>query len=327
MQTIGIVGAGAWGTALGQALAVAGRPVLLFGREPEIVDAVNARHANPERLPDIALCPALRATQNLEEAAACDILMIVTPAQSVRAALGALGPGAAGKPVLLCAKGIEVESGKLLTEVAAETLDPSCTVGVLTGPSFAREVASGLPCALVLAVPERRHAAALAEQLGTRSLRLYTSDDLIGASIGGAVKNVIAIACGIAHGLALGENARAALVTRGLAEITRLAVALGGRRETLNGLSGMGDLILTATSLQSRNYAFGHALGLTGRVPAPEAGTVEGVPTARALHARAARLGVELPVCAAVHSILFQGLAVREAVEALLDRPAGSAEQ
>lgn len=327
METIGIVGGGAWGTALGQALASAGRAILLYAREPEIVDAVNARHENPDRLPGIPLSPRLRATGAAEDLGGCGLVLIVTPAQSVRAALSALAPHfAAGTPVILCAKGVELESGKLLTEVAAEILPDSCPVGLLTGPSFAREVALGLPCALVLAMKDAASCASAAARLGTRTLRLYTSDDTTGAAIGGAVKNVIAIACGIAGGLSLGENARAALVTRGLAEMTRLAVALGGRRETLTGLSGMGDLILTATSATSRNYAYGLALGGGERARPDAAVTVEGVPTARALQALSARAGVDMPVCSAVCAVLYEGLEVRAAVESLLDRPAGGGE-
>ncbi len=326
--TIGIVGGGAWGTALGQALAVAGRDVVLYAREPDIVEAINTRHENPGRLPGLSLSPRLRAEGTPEALRGCGVILLVTPAQSVRAALTALAPQIAeGTPVLLCAKGVEVESGILLTDVAAHALSRTCPVGVLTGPSFAREVAQGLPCALVLAMQDMPLCGALAAWIGTRTLRLYTSDDTTGAAVGGAVKNVIAIACGIAGGLSLGENARAALVTRGLAEMTRLAVALGGRRETLTGLSGMGDLILTATSATSRNYAYGLALGGGGRAQTDGAVTVEGVPTARALRALAARAGVEMPVCAAVFRVLYEGLDVRAAVESLLDRPAGGNEE
>lgn len=325
MEMIGIVGGGAWGTALGQALAGAGRAVLLYAREPEIVDSVNSRHENPDRLPGVALSPRLRATSAPEDMGSCGIVLIVTPAQSVRAALSDLTPRIGpGTVVVLCAKGVELGSGKLLTEVAADVLPGGCPVGLLTGPSFAREVALGLPCALVLAMRDAALCADLAGRLGTRTLRLYTSDDVTGSAVGGAIKNVIAIACGIAEGLKLGENARAALVTRGLAEMTRLAVALGGRRETLTGLSGMGDLILTATSATSRNYAYGLALG--GGATPGDGGTVEGVPTARAVRGLAARCAVSMPVCEAVCRVLYEGFGVREVVESLLDRPAGGGE-
>lgn len=329
--SIGIVGAGAWGTALGQALACAGRDVLVYAREPEIVSAIRTRHENPIRLPGVALSPALRATGALSDLSEAGIVMLVVPAQSVREALAALAPHIrAGAPVLVCAKGIEIASGQLMTAVAAEGAPGSSPVGLLTGPSFAREVALGLPCALTLAIGgEAQARAALARVLSTPTLRLYTSDDPTGAAVGGAVKNVIAIACGIAGGLALGENARAALVTRGLAEMTRLAVALGGRRETLTGLCGLGDLILTATSLQSRNYAFGDALGRGGDAQALIAASesvIEGVPTARALRDLAARASVDMPVCAAVYAVVYEAMDVRDAVESLLARPAGSAE-
>lgn len=321
---IGILGAGAWGTALAQVLASAGRAVTLYAREAEIVQAVRTRRENPALLPGIALSPNLEATGDLGALAKTEALLIVVPAQAVRAALSAFKPHARpGTPLLLCAKGFEISSGKRLSEICTEIL-PENPVGVLTGPSFAREVALGLPCALTLALVDEALRESLASALNTRSLRIYTSADVIGAETGGAVKNVVAIACGIAAGLRLGENARAALVTRGLAEIARLAVAMGGKRETLTGLSGLGDLILTATSATSRNFAHGLALGQGSR-PEGET-TVEGVTTARALKTLAARHGVEMPIGEAVYRVLYENLGVREAVESLLSRPGGIGE-
>ncbi|HEX7970061.1 MAG TPA: NAD(P)H-dependent glycerol-3-phosphate dehydrogenase [Stellaceae bacterium] len=324
MQRIGIIGGGAWGTALALTARRAGREVVLWAREAEVVAAINRDHANPLFLPGVPLDPAIRATAELGEAVAADALLLVAPAQYLRAAATALAPHLApGVPVLLCTKGIEEKSGALMSEVAAASL-PAAPLAVLSGPTFAAEVARGLPTAVTLAVGDAALGQRLIAALGTRSFRPYLSDDVVGAEIGGAVKNVLAIACGIVMGRKLGDNARAALITRGLAEVVRLALKKGGRAETLMGLSGLGDLVLTCTSLQSRNHSLGVALG-EGRALADilseRRSVAEGVTSAAAAAALARRLGVDMPITAAVDAILHHGAAVDQAIAALLARP------
>jgi glycerol-3-phosphate dehydrogenase (NAD(P)+) len=320
LQRIGIIGSGAWGTALALVLARAGRDVTLWAHEAETVEAINARHENPVFLPGVALAPAIRATGRIDEAAATDAVLLAVPAQHVRAVSAGLSPRV---PVVICTKGIELQSGALMSEVLAETL-PGARLAVLTGPTFAIEVARGQPTAVTLASSDESLGRDLAGSIGGRAFRPYLAADPVGAQIGGAVKNVEAIACGIVVGLGLGENARAALVTRGLAEMVRLARAKGGRAETLMGLSGLGDLTLTATSPKSRNYSLGLALG-EGRtlasVLSDRRSVAEGVSSATATLALAARLGVEMPIAAAVDAVLHRGASLSDAVEALLTRP------
>jgi glycerol-3-phosphate dehydrogenase (NAD(P)+) len=319
---VSVIGAGAWGTALANAAARAGRAVTLWAREADVVAAIGARRENPAFLPGVALEPALRATGDLAEAAGADAILLVVPAQHLggvaRDMAGMVRPGT---PVLLCAKGVEQGSLRLMSEVLAEAI-PDCVPAVLSGPSFAADVARGLPTAVTLAVAEPGLGAILAEALGSRTLRPYWSPDVAGAQIGGAVKNVIAIACGIVIGHGLGESARAALMTRGFAEMARLGRALGAQAETLMGLSGFGDLALTCTSPQSRNFSFGHALGAGAAVADALAakGTVEGVATAGAVVTLAARHDIEMPISAAVAAIVAGG-SIAEAIEALLTRP------
>src|SRR5690606_23981099 len=261
IECISIIGAGAWGTALAQAVSKAGRQTVLWAHEPDVVDAINAGHENSLFLPGIALNKALRATGILAEAGEADAVLLVVPAQFMRGVAGQLAPVIASRiPVVICAKGIEQNSCALMSEVVAESL-PGHPIGVLSGPTFAAEVAMGMPTAVTVAAKDATTGAALMEAIGTAQIRPYLSDDVIGAEIGGAVKNVLAIACGITEGRNFGNNARAALITRGLAEMTRLCVAKGGRSETMMGLSGLGDLTLTCTSSQSRNYSLGVALG------------------------------------------------------------------
>jgi glycerol-3-phosphate dehydrogenase (NAD(P)+) len=318
MRRLLLVGGGAWGTALAATARRAGREVVLWAREAEVVEAINRSHENPLFLPGIRLDPAIRATASLDEEA--DAVLLVVPAQHLRAVAVQLG---ARSRVLLCAKGIEQKTLKTMTEVAAETM-PAARLAVLSGPTFAIEVAHGMPTAVTLAAGDLSVAQAFIAALGTRTFRPYLSDDPIGAEIGGAVKNVLAIACGIVVGRSLGDNARAALITRGLAEMVRLAVAKGGRAETLMGLSGLGDLVLTCTALQSRNHSLGVALGegqaldriLTGR-----RSIAEGVDSAAAVTALAARVGVEMPIAAAVEAILHRGAEIDSTIEALLARP------
>jgi glycerol-3-phosphate dehydrogenase (NAD(P)+) len=324
MQSIGIIGGGAWGTALGLVALRAGRAPLLWAREPEVVAAINGGHENPLFLPGVALDPRLRATAELADAAANDLLLLAVPAQHLRAAATALAPHLKpGTPIVICAKGIEEGTGALLSEVAAEAM-PQAPVALLSGPTFAAEVAAGFPTAITLAASEAALGQRLVKSLGSRAFRPYYTDDVAGAQIGGAVKNVIAIACGIVVGRKLGDNARAALITRGLAEMARLALAKGGRAETLMGLSGLGDLTLTCTSLQSRNCSLGVALGEGKRLEdilAARRSVAEGVSSASAAAALAQRLGIDMPIVAAVDAILHRGAAIDGAIEALRSRP------
>jgi glycerol-3-phosphate dehydrogenase (NAD(P)+) len=325
IDRIGIIGGGAWGTALALTARRAGRAVTLWAREAEVVAAINGQRVNPLFLPDVPLDPAIRATGELADAArAAQALLLVVPAQHLRATATALAPLLApGVPVVICAKGIEEASGALLSEVAAACL-PQAPLAVLSGPTFAAEVARGLPTAITLACADAALGARLIAALGTRSFRPYLAADVVGAEIGGAVKNVLAIACGIVLGRRLGDNARAALVTRGLAEMVRLALAKGGKPETLMGLSGLGDLVLTCGSLQSRNHSLGVALG-EGRaladILAQRRSVAEGVTSAAAAAALARRLSVDMPITAAVDAILHRGAAIDQAIERLLARP------
>ncbi len=323
-DSIGVIGGGAWGTALAQALCTAGRGVRLWVREAEVAAEINTAHANSAFLPGAALDARLAATTDLAAAAGCDAVLMVAPAQHVRTVAAALAPDlAAGKPVVLCAKGLEQASGKLLGEVLAETV-PQATLAVLSGPSFAADVARGLPAALTLACAEEALGEALAAALGSRSLRIYWSSDTIGVQLGGAVKNVLAIAAGIVDGRGLGASAHAALVTRGFAELRRFADAFGARPETLMGLSGLGDLLLTCGSAQSRNMSLGRALG-QGQTLAAVLGSrrsvAEGVYTSAAVARVAAAKGIDMPICTAVNAIVEGRLTVDGAIEALMSRP------
>ncbi len=324
LDSIGVIGAGAWGTALAQTLARAGRTVTLWAHEPETVNEINAAHSNSVFLPGVELAPSIRATGDLGDIARTDAVLMVPPAQHLRRIAGELGRHLVpGTPVVICAKGLEQATGKLLGTVLAETL-PAATPAVLSGPSFAIDVARGLPAALTLATPDATLGKALAEHIGDRHFRLYWSSDLVGVQLGGAVKNVLAIAAGIVDGRGLGASAHAALVTRGFAELARFGEALGARRETLMGLSGLGDLLLTCGSPQSRNMSLGRALG-QGRTLAEVMGgrrsVAEGVYTAAAVVKVAAERGVDMPIAAAVHAIVQGTLSVDAAIEGLLSRP------
>ena len=320
----GVIGAGAWGTALAQVCARAGLEVTLQAREAEVVASVNQAHENALFLPGVALEPAIRAAPDMGALAACDLILAVAPAQHLRSALAALAPHLKPDvPVVLCAKGVEQGSLKLMTEVAAETI-PGAPIAVLSGPSFAGEVARGLPTAVTLACDDETLARAIARAIATPTFRPYVAGDMIGAEAGGAVKNVLAIACGVVEGKGLGRSAHASVITRGFAELTRFAVALGARAETLNGLCGLGDLVLTCSSPQSRNMSVGLALGQGLTLEQALAGKLsvaEGVASAPAVRALARKLGVETPICEAVAAILDGELAVDAAIAALLARP------
>lgn len=321
---VGILGAGAWGTALAQVCAGSDRPVTLWAREPEVAAEINKDHENHLFLPGVTLASSITARSDLAELATCDLILAVPPAQHMRATLSALaGHIQPATPIILCAKGIEQGSLKLMTEVAEETL-PGQPIAVLSGPSFAGEVARGLPTAVTLACADEALGRALAAHLGTRTFRPYLATDLIGAEAGGAMKNVLAIACGVVEGRALGRSAHAAIVTRGFAEMTRLAVALGAEVETLAGLCGLGDLVLTCSSHQSRNMSVGLALGRGQSLAEALSGKLsvaEGVASAPAVRALAAKLGVETPICEAVAAVLAGEIDLDGAIDRLLSRP------
>lgn len=324
MSRAGVIGGGAWGTALAQVCARAGLDAVLWAREPEVVEAINGRHENALFLPGITLEPQVRATGDLAELAGCDLVLAVPPAQHMRATLTAFAPHVRdGLQILLCSKGIEQGSLKLMTDVLAETV-PQAQAAVLSGPSFAGEVARGLPTAVTLACADEGCARELSETIATPTFRPYFATDMIGAEAGGAVKNVLAIACGIVEGRGLGRSAHAALITRGFSELTRLAVALGGEAETVAGLCGLGDLVLTCSSPQSRNMSVGLAIGQGQTLEEALSGKLsvaEGVASAPAVRQLAAKLGVDMPVSEAVAAILAGEVGVDDAIRGLLARP------
>jgi glycerol-3-phosphate dehydrogenase (NAD(P)+) len=323
-QRAGVIGAGAWGTALAQVCARAGLDTRLWAREAEVVDAINQTRENPLFLPGVTLEDTIQATDDMADLAQADLILAVVPAQHMRATLTALAPRLrAGAPVVLCAKGVEQGSLKLMTQVLADTA-PGAVAAVLSGPSFAAEVSRGLPTAVTLACADGGLGQTLAEALATPSFRPYWTQDLIGAEAGGAVKNVLAIACGIVEGRDLGRSAHAALITRGFAELTRLAVALGGEAATVAGLCGLGDLVLTCSSPQSRNMSVGLALGRGLSLQDALAGKLsvaEGVASAPAVRALARTLDVETPICEAVAAVLAGERALDDAMDRLLARP------
>lgn len=324
LDRLAIIGAGAWGTALAIQAQRAGRQVRLWARRPELVAKIRAEGRNADYLPGIALDPAIIVTSDLSDLGAVDAAILACPAQSLRAIAGALAPHwPAGKPICLACKGIERGSLKTLAEVALEAL-PGRPRAVLSGPTFAAEIAAGLPAAATVAARDEPLGRAFAAALAGPRFRLYWSEDLIGVELGGAIKNVLAIACGIVMGRQLGDNARAALIARGLAEMMRLGVAMGARPETLMGLSGLGDLVLTCTGRRSRNLGFGIGLG-EGRSAAAllegRRDIVEGVFTAEALAELAQRHGVEMPIVEAVDQILNRGAAIDATIVGLLARP------
>jgi glycerol-3-phosphate dehydrogenase (NAD(P)+) len=325
MSAIGVIGAGAWGTALAQALASDGSEVVLWAREPEIVAEIGASRSNTRYLPGASLAPEIRATNDLPDLAALPVLLAVVPAQFLASVLADLpAPGGGARDLVLCAKGIEAGSGRLMADVARDAA-PAASLAVLSGPTFAHEVAAGLPTAVTLACAEgeaqwRR----LSPLIARTAFRPYYSDDLIGAEIGGAVKNVLAIACGVVEGLALGQNARAALIARGYAEMLRFGLARGARAETLSGLCGLGDLVLTCSSTSSRNFSLGKALG-EGRSAAEalagKASVAEGAATAPVLADLARAAGIDMPIVEAVCRVLAGEAPARAVVSDLLARP------
>jgi glycerol-3-phosphate dehydrogenase (NAD(P)+) len=322
---IGVIGAGAWGTALASVAAKAGRSVTLWARESDVVDSITRTGVNARFLPGVLLPQGIRPTSDLGDASNADALLIATPAQHLRGTLNHLAPHVANDlPLVLCAKGIEGASGLLLTEVLAETL-PRAQVAILSGPSFARDVANELPTAVTIAA-RMDIAKRLQASLGHGQFRPYVSDDVVAVALGGAAKNVYAIGCGVADGLGLGESARAALLARSFAELTRLGEAMGGRAETFVGLSGLGDLVLSATSLSSRNFAFGQKLGqgqTLRELLAPGMPLVEGAATARPLLARSQKHGVEMPIATTILAVLDGVASPATALNQLMNRPLG----
>ena len=321
--TIGVIGAGAWGTSLALTAARAGRVVRLWAREPEVVEAINQAHENRQFLPGVPLPATITATIDLSEAADAEALLIVSPAQYLRPTLMAVARFARpGIALTVCAKGIERGTGKMVTEVLAEAA-PHFEPAILSGPCFAKDAARGLPTAVTIAARDDI-AERLQNSLSHAAFRPYATHDLIGVALGGAAKNVYAIACGIVDGMGLGESARAALIARSFAELTRLGVALGARPETLMGLSGLGDLVLTASSPQSRNFHFGQEVG-RGRAIAdlrqPGPPLAEGVETAPALVTRALAEDIELPIAETMASVLDGTLPLDQSIARLMSRP------
>jgi glycerol-3-phosphate dehydrogenase (NAD(P)+) len=324
LETISVIGGGAWGTALAQTFALSGKSTVLWAREGDVVDDINTRHVNRVFLPGIALEPSIVATSELQQAAASDICLMVVPAQFVRAVANGLKPFLTSSvPIVMCSKGIEQSTGKLMGEVISEIL-PDAPFAVLSGPSFATDVARGLPTALTLASRNEPIGRALASALSSRQMRLYWSSDVTGAELGGAVKNVLAIAAGIVEGRELGASAHAALVSRGFAEMRRFSEAMGARSDTLLGLSGLGDLVLTCGSAQSRNMSLGRALGEGKKLSdilGSRSAVTEGVYTAAAVVRLARAKAIEMPIAEAVHAIIEGRLSVDDAIAALMQRP------
>ena len=325
MIRIGIIGAGAWGTALSMVAARAGRDVVIQAREGDVVDAINTEHENPVFLAGVFLDPAIRATTEVKEAAmGADAVLLVVPSQFMRTAIGGLkGELGNGVPVVICTKGVEKTSHALMSEIVEEVL-PGTPIAALSGPTFAAEVAADLPTAVTLACADADKAVQLSDALGTSRFRAYRSDDIIGAQIGGAVKNVLAIGCGIVEGRGLGDNARAALITRGLAEIVRLGGAKGAKAETLMGLCGIGDLVLTCNAMQSRNFSLGVGLGrgeTLEDITSARTSVAEGVSNASSVSKLAGTLNIDMPICLAVDEILNHGADIDATIGGLLSRP------
>ena len=324
MSKIGIIGAGAWGTALAMVSQRAGNEVVIQAHEKDVAASINGINQNLTYLKDFKLDKKIIATTDLSKATDADVVLIVTPAQFVRPVCEIASKNwPSGVPAVICSKGIEQDSCALMSEVIGEVL-PGKPIAVLSGPAFASEVASNLPTAVTLASDDETLAKVLMETLNNRFFRIYRSRDIIGTQIGGAVKNVLAIACGIIEGLNLGSNAKSALITRGLVEITRLGMAKGAQAETFYGLSGLGDLTLTCNAMQSRNFSLGFALGQGKKLQQiieERISVTEGVYTASTMVKLAGRLNVNLPICSAVDRVLNHGESIDSAINTLLVRP------
>ena len=327
MNNTSIIGAGAWGSALAQVIAAHKEEVTLWTRSPTLADEINATHKNKAYLGDIKLSNHINATSTLEIALESSILLMVTPAQSIRAILNDMKPLIrTDHTLVLCSKGIETETGHLMSDVVAEIL-PNTPCAILGGPNFAHEIAAGKPAGTTLACIDKDLAASVQNAIASAYFRPYISSDIIGTQIAGALKNVIAIACGMAHGMNMGESARASLVTRGLAEIARLGVAMGGHQETFLGLCGVGDMMLTCSSEKSRNFALGYALGKGTDVDSAlnsSKGIAEGFYTAKATVQLANKHNVEMPISMTVHKCLNHNLSPDLALQEMLNRPLGN---
>ena len=325
MKKIAVVGTGIWGTALALTAARAGNQVLCWAREPEVVEAINQSHVNKVFLPDIPLPDAIRATNNIADVFDfADVVLLTASAQWTRTTLKLMKPFV--KPstiIVLCAKGIEVDTGKMLSEIVDEEISDA-TIAILSGPGFAIDVAQRKLASVTIACAKDGVASQLANMLGTPYFRPYTTTDMISPQVGGSVKNVIAIASGVVEGAALGDGARAALITRGFHEMARFADALGGSLTTMMGMSGLGDLVLTASCSQSRNFSFGYEIGVQGhakKLIEENTRTVEGIYTAKAVMQRARALSIEMPICEMVNRVLFNDMALKDAMAELMSRP------
>ncbi len=325
MKKIAVVGTGIWGTALALTAARAGNQVLCWAREQEVVEAINQKHVNKLFLPDIPLPDAIRATNNIADVFEfADVVLLTSSAQWTRATLKLMKPFVKESTIIvLCAKGIEVDTGKMLSEVVDEEV-PGATIAILSGPGFAIDVAQRKLASVTIACAKDGIASQLANMLGTPYFRPYTTTDMISPQVGGSVKNVIAIASGVVEGASLGDGARAALITRGFHEMAKLANALGGSLTTMMGMSGLGDLVLTASCSQSRNFSFGYEIGAQGhakKLIEENTRTVEGIYTAKAVMKRARELNIEMPICEMVCRVLFNDMALKDAMAELMSRP------
>ena len=321
---VSVIGAGGWGSALAQLLSSRGVPVTIWAHEPAQADEINSSHTNKKFLPGVTLNPSVRATSSMEEAAKADLFVMVPPSKFLPEVARQLGRAGvtAGAPLVCCTKGLEHQSGRLMTQVLAEIF-PANPVAALSGPNHAEEVARGTPAAAVIAADDHDLAARIRDFFNTGNFRAYSVDDVTGVELGGALKNIYAIAAGISDGLGLGDNAKAALVTRSLAEMVRLGTRLGGQRDTFHGLSGLGDLIVTCFSQHSRNRGVGERLGRGEKWADIEKSMVmvaEGVPTARTAQAEARKHGVDTPLLDTVYAVLFENLSPRDGLLRLLAR-------
>lgn len=324
MSNISVIGAGAWGTALAQVIASRNEDVCIWTLEQSHAEQINATQRNDLFLSGQAISDKITATSDLKTALQSDIILLVTPAQFVRSTIEKMRPDIRkDHKIILCSKGIEIASGKLMSQVAKEIL-PDTPIAVLSGPNFAREVAAGKPTATTLACEDNEIAETLQKAVASAYFRPYISNDIIGAQIAGSMKNVIAIACGMAQGLDMGDSARASLVTRGLAEIARLGVAMGGKYETFLGLCGVGDIMLTCSSEQSRNFSLGLAMGQgmdLDKAMDTSKGVTEGVYTAQAGIRLAKRHNVDMPITTAIHNCIENNLPLEDALKEMMSRP------
>jgi len=324
---IGIIGAGGWGTALALVATQSEAKVTIWGRDAKHITAMDAKRENSHYLAGVELPVSLTLTSSLDDLADCDLVLAVAPAQCLREVFERLSEWSP-RPLVIASKGIEKESNALMSEVVASVL-PSFPVSILSGPNFADEVAQGLPAATTIACEDVALGQAICQALSYRRFRCYQSQDMVGVQIGGAVKNVLAIASGVAHGRGLGENAKAALITRGIYEMGQLSVAKGGKQETFLGLSGIGDVLLSCNNLKSRNMALGNALGQgksLATIKKENASLTEGVATSLSVNELAQQLKIDMPICQTMKRVLHDGLSVDEAVGILLDRPVGKEE-